>query len=423
MKPMFDFLKNLLLQTPIEIVISILRIIFIVVLLPIILLLFICELLVKLYKNRKNTKLFCEKDSKQRCKSNIPESLMRRPDPCIYSQKYLQSQGLSVTWNNPDILLIRADRPIEIANTEPDSYHLQEDTDYYVRVRINNSAPVLALGVRVRLVYRPWSFNSPDLTPVQIDAHGNEVIHYVDVPPMAGSTNPNDPNDGTFATFKWHTPKIDQDQKHFCLQAELFHPVDTNNLNNMGQENTNVYSAKPGDVKPGQVLDFTVPLFNNRETSQQFFFEANTYEIDDEEITLKLKTAYGLPKVAPSQRLANFVPTWHLKDSLLGGHFNMKRKDRQPLAKYRYWGLESYKEKLLSREFPLPEGMTIVANGNPLNEGVSLRPKESIGINVQVRIPQDVAPDSTIALNIMAKSRPNILTGGITLLLTIKGEE
>jgi len=37
------------------------------------------------------------------CHLPFPEDVMRRPDPCIYSQFYLQEQNLPVTWNNPDI--------------------------------------------------------------------------------------------------------------------------------------------------------------------------------------------------------------------------------------------------------------------------------------------------------------------------------
>src|SRR6058998_834464 len=38
------------------------------------------------------------------CRS-IPRHVYRRPDPMIYCQKYLLGQGLSVTWDNPDIQL------------------------------------------------------------------------------------------------------------------------------------------------------------------------------------------------------------------------------------------------------------------------------------------------------------------------------
>ena len=43
-----------------------------------------------------------EEEDDDECNPPFPEGVMRRPDPCIYSQHYLASQGLSVTWNNPD---------------------------------------------------------------------------------------------------------------------------------------------------------------------------------------------------------------------------------------------------------------------------------------------------------------------------------
>jgi hypothetical protein len=62
---------------------------------------------------------------------------MRRPDPCIYSQTYLASQGVPVTWNNPDIWMAKAATPNVI---EPDSYHLEADTDYIVSVQAHNAS-------------------------------------------------------------------------------------------------------------------------------------------------------------------------------------------------------------------------------------------------------------------------------------------
>ena len=35
----------------------------------------------------------------------LPDDVYRRPDPCIYAQYYLMSQGFAVTWDNPDIWL------------------------------------------------------------------------------------------------------------------------------------------------------------------------------------------------------------------------------------------------------------------------------------------------------------------------------
>src|SRR5262245_22921736 len=71
-----------------------------------------------------------EQEQEQKdCHIPFPEDLMRRPDPCIYSQFYLTAQGIPVTWDNPDIWMAKASDPGTI---EPDSYHLEEDTDYIV---------------------------------------------------------------------------------------------------------------------------------------------------------------------------------------------------------------------------------------------------------------------------------------------------
>ena len=44
---------------------------------------------------------FRDQDKEQKdCHTPFPEDLMRRPDPCIYSQEYLAAQGLPVTWNS-----------------------------------------------------------------------------------------------------------------------------------------------------------------------------------------------------------------------------------------------------------------------------------------------------------------------------------
>src|SRR5262245_217485 len=61
-----------------------------------------------------------------------------QPDPCIYSQFWLTKLGLPVTWDNPDIDLLRNGVVV-------DEHHLLPSTEYEVRARIwNNSydAPV-----------------------------------------------------------------------------------------------------------------------------------------------------------------------------------------------------------------------------------------------------------------------------------------
>lgn len=134
-----------------------------------------------------------EEDEDGKCNLPHPEEITRRPDPCIYSQRYLASQGVAVTWNNPDIWMAKASTPNVI---EPDSYHLEADTDYIVSVRCHNASTDLALGVKVRLLYRPWSFNSPDLLPVDTTPGGQEVVRFANIAGMGAA----------IVQFNWHTP-------------------------------------------------------------------------------------------------------------------------------------------------------------------------------------------------------------------------
>ena len=178
---------------------ALLKFVFLISLLVIVLLLCLWEWLLEALKSKD-----LYPDEEEDPCGRLPEAIVRRPDPAIYCQRLLLSQGLPVTWNNPDIWVARADNPGDI---EPDSYHLVEDTDYIVSVRANNAGTDAAVGVRVRLNYRQWSFNSPDLTPVETDTAGNEVVRFVHVAPMSSE----------IATFKWHTPSVPQGQqsKHF----------------------------------------------------------------------------------------------------------------------------------------------------------------------------------------------------------------
>ena len=64
---------------------------------------------------------------------HLPPHIYRRPDPMIYSQPYLLSKGLAVTWQNPDIHL-------ELSGVPVDSSDLKPNTTYDVIARIWNNA-------------------------------------------------------------------------------------------------------------------------------------------------------------------------------------------------------------------------------------------------------------------------------------------
>lgn len=405
MSNLINFLKNLFLKTPQEILTALLRIIFLIALFIVVIFLRFRECLFELLRKKS----LYQEEKKKPC-GRLPEAIIRRPDPCIYSQKLLQAQGLPVTWNNPDIWVARADNP---SNIEPDSYHLVEDTDYIVSVRAHNASTELAVGVRVRLNYRPWSFNSPDLTPVETDVNGNEVFRFVDIMPMSS----------IITTFKWHTPKLEQGEqnKHFCIQASLHHPMDINTANNMGQENTNVYSANPGHVVPGEVLKFSVPLYNRSKNARRFKFEAFIYEVNQKDrFTLELKTIRGYLRQSLSRKLANIMPTLHSKRDISGQRFSFLSQQLLKIVKTQYIGYEKIKETILSRNYLLPSGMLITADEQEISKGMEIKADGIKDVQFTVKIPEDAKPGAKLPLNITSFSDDGVLEGGITLLLNVK---
>jgi len=348
----------------------------------------------------------------------LPEPIVRRPDPCIYSQRLLMSQGLPVTWNNPDIWIAPADDPLAIA---PDSYHLLDNTDYIVTVQVHNaSATDPAIGVRVRLVYRPWSFNSPDLVPVETDGVGNEVVRYVSIAPSSAEK----------VQFKWHTPPLPQGEtsQHFCLQARLFHPMDTNPNNNMGQENTNVYRQEEASaVPPGAMIRITVPLHNPNKKARKFHFVATLYSIEEETIKLTLETTRARVRENSAQKLARRVPNFPVKDPPLGlvqagsdESILPGFKGSSPVVavRHRYTGYEEYKKRLLSKDYS-PRGFEINANGNPLKQAIEIEGRSKEDIELEIKVPDDAPSGVRLPLNVVTLTEQGVLVGGITIIINV----
>lgn len=415
MPSFLNLLRNLLIRTPLEFFVALLRFFFLLIIFPIVVILRIKELFLELLK--KNN-LF-EKKDEEPCPP-LPETVIRRPDPCIYSQGLLASQGLPVTWNNPDIWVARADSP---GTVEPDSYHLEDDTDYIVSVQVHNASTDLAIGVRVRLTYRPWSFASQEITPVETDINGKEVFRFVDVMPTPSST---------VTQFNWHTPRVEpgEESRHFCLQARLYHPMDINTGNNLGQENTVVYRDNPGDVEPGEEVTLTVPLFNRARAERRFQFETTAYEIQTEDrVTLELKTARGYARWPQSKRLANMLPTLHMRRpehsevasrGFSLGRFDLQRQPRLRVVKTRYVGFEALRNTIISRDYSLPPGMTVTPGVTDDVLGFTHAPQEGRDIEFRIRIPDDAQPGARLPLNIIARAGDGALVGGITVILNVK---
>lgn len=187
-----------------------------------------------------------------RCKNEIdlPPEVHKRADPMLYSQQWLMSMGVAVTWDNPDIQLYQANAPVS-------SDLLEKDTDYEVRVRVwNNAYDAPAPGLPVHLTY--FGFGAgPSGTYL-----GKKII---DLGAKGTSQCP------AFASFIWRTPST---EGHYCLQARLDWADDANPNNNLGQENTNV-----GTMHSPAHFEFRAK--NNASVRRKFMYEVDDYRLPD----------------------------------------------------------------------------------------------------------------------------------------------
>jgi hypothetical protein len=187
-------------------------------------------------------------DSARRCMP-VHEKVYRRPDPMIYSQYYLMVQGLSVTWDNPDIEIREAGAPVP-------AHSLKPDTDYEVVARIWNGS------TNAPAVHLPVSFSFLNFG---IGTLHNPIGHtFVNLGVKASPSCP------AFASVPWRTPAT---PGHYCIQVLLIWSDDANPLNNLGQTNTVV-----GPLNSPQA-NFALTVRNNAEEPRGFRFEVDGYEI------------------------------------------------------------------------------------------------------------------------------------------------
>lgn len=180
---------------------------------------------------------------------HVPPHIYRRPDPMIYSQQYLMSLGLAVTWDNPDVRL-------ELGGVPVDSHDLKPVTTYEVIARIwNNSLDAVVVNMPVNFSYLTFGIGTAKThfatTSVDVAAKG-----------MAGCP--------AFARVQWTTPPT---PGHYCLLVEFTWADDANPLNNVGQHNT--------DVKPlnSPKAKFTVPVRNAGRVRCEIAFRVDTYTL------------------------------------------------------------------------------------------------------------------------------------------------
>lgn len=188
-----------------------------------------------------------KKTATSRC-VKISDPAFKRPDPMIYAQYYLMSQGLAVTWDNPDIHL-------EKGGVAVPPYSLEPGTVYDIVARIwNNSTEAPVVGLPVDFSYLSFGIG------VQAHPVGQATVS------LGVKGGPNHP---AFARVPWKTPET---QGHYCILVSFNWIDDVNPNNNLGQHNLHVVAAH----SPAEIV---FQLGNQARQRREFRFEADGYAL------------------------------------------------------------------------------------------------------------------------------------------------
>jgi hypothetical protein len=170
----------------------------------------------------------------------------------IYSQSYLMSLGLAVTWDNPDIDVFD---PAHLT-TPVLAHSLAAGKAYRVRARVwNGSSEAPAVNLLVRFYYLSFGIGG---------ARSYIAETLVDLG-VKGSTHC-----PAFAEVVWTTPAT---PGHYCIQAELQWADDANPLNNLGQKNVDVKKLN----SPNATFEFA--LRNRAAVPHTIALRADSYSI------------------------------------------------------------------------------------------------------------------------------------------------
>jgi hypothetical protein len=384
-------LGRALVTLPQEVAVALWRLIVLLILLVLLLLRLFWELLRRLFGGKEH-----ESSGHKDC-SELPPHIKRKPDPCIYSQTYRMSQGLSVTWDNPDIEIKTPGGALA------QSSNLTANTDYVVHARISNASFDPALATEVRCFYRPYSFNDPERTPIEFNPDGTEKVVLLHIAPWQSE----------IALFNWHTPDVEQ--AHYCLQVECRHPDDKNPNNNLGQENTNVIGGSPGETITTQAR-----LVNREEVTRRFRILADAYRIPEGKVTLDLKV-----RRLPLRSRRRFDALYNLlmtHDPVKGGL--RTKSGRAPVwISYAYTGFDALRKANARGQFPIPPEWQVVIDdqaldGNGVRE-LTLAGGEAHDVALKFTVPAGAEPGTRMPLNFTAVTPLGKIAGGVTLIVEV----
>lgn len=285
---------------------------------------------------------------------HLPSTIYKRPDPLLYSQYFLMSKGLAVTWDNPDIWLTELPAP-DGSMAPVASNALMPNHSYRIHARIyNNSLEAPAVGMPVIFAFLTFGIG---IVPTLIG------VSIVDLPVKGAIGHP------ALTSCDWHTPVV---AGHYCIQVGLFWPDDAEPGNNIGQENVDV-------KKTASPATFTFPVRNDSPHRRQFRLEADGYPPPT------------VPACPPDVRQA---------PNAAGALMTRARDPAAGVARLAAHRRESH---------PIPDGWTVVFS--PGAEFV-LAGGEQVDITATVNVPGPVPTPRPINVNAFADGD---LAGGVTL--------
>jgi hypothetical protein len=289
----------------------------------------------------------------------IPPQVYKRPDPLIYSQSYLMSLGLGVTWDNPDIQLYE----VTSSGTRgaPVSSHLLKAGRLYeIDATIYNGSTVApAMDMPVEFSYLSFGIGTAS------NAIGTDKVNL----PVKGA-----PGHPANAVIRWRTPR---EKGHYCIQVRLIWNDDANPLNNLGQENVDVgISASPAA--------YTFTVGNHDEGAKRIRFEADAYTLGE------------LPECDPEfdpERYGNIRGRVLTEDEREAGRSLTQRRIRRHLR----------------GSHAIPEGWKVIFSP----EAVELKSGEEKSVTAKVTPPDGWTGRQTV--NVHGFDNANRLIGGVTL--------
>ena len=356
LQTLLRMLGHMLATLPLEVAAALWRLIVMLLLLLLLILRMVAEFLEWVCKKKP------ERPPPKHC-CEVPPHIDRKPDPCLYSQFYLMAQGLSVTWDNPDIWLTLPD------GTPVESHALQPATKYLVHARIHNASFDPALGTAVRCLYRPYSFNSPDRVPIEV---------LPDDRARGGTSHCAVAERGCRVPMDYTADS----QPALVPTGECSHPADKNPNNNLGQENTQVLGGASGSP-----LQTGARLFNPTDRTMRARVTVDQYAVPADEVALKLDTRIRhLRRNRPLDSVRNLMVVVDGQ-----GKLRSHGASGPVMTSYTYRGFRQLRRCNERGAQPLDPAWQVTVNGQVIDPAghvvVELAPRASVDLPLSVTVP------------------------------------